>query len=113
MAWFRARGVARELEARLAAPSGGGACGKAERKWYSDGTGRLKVRVRDLDLPDGTEVSLSVNGHVVAVTTVRSGKLDLDTESENASTVPEAAPGETLAIVYGGEILSSGTFRID
>lgn len=56
-------------EARLLPPAsarGGSSSGKSERKEYGDGEHRLKVRARDLDVPDGTSVEISIAGTAVA-----------------------------------------------
>lgn len=113
MAWFRARRVKQELEARLASPSASNACGKAERKWYTDGSERLKVRVHDLEVPDGSQVSVTIADRKVAMQTAHGGRLDLDIESTSGRTVPEARIGEPLAIECCDEILASGKFEHD
>jgi len=113
MAWFRAQRVKQELEARLASSSASNTRGKAERKWYTDGSERLKVRVHDLDVPDGSQVSVTIADRKVATQTVHGGWLDLDIESNPGRAVPDARMGESLAIECGNEILASGEFAHD
>jgi hypothetical protein len=118
MAWFQARKVTRELEARLIPPptaiiSGGKPRGKAERKWYGDGGERLKLRVSGLDLPDGTPVNLAIASRPVATLAVQSGRLKFDTESQPGQSVPDAREGETITVEQGGIILVSGRFNRD
>jgi hypothetical protein len=121
MAWFRAQKVTRELEARLIPPAtngaggrpGGGPRGKAERKWYGDGGERLKLRVRDFYLPDGTPVTLMIANHPVATLSVQGSRLDFDTESPPGPPVPDVREGEVISIGQGGIILASGRFLPD
>jgi hypothetical protein len=118
MAWFQARKITRELEARMTPPStanttGGKPGGKAERKWYGDGGERLKLHVSGLDLPDGTPVKLAIASRPVATLAVQRGRLKFDTESPPGQSVPEAREGETIAVEQGGIILVSGRFNRD
>jgi hypothetical protein len=118
MAWFQARKVTRELEARLIPPptaiiSGGKPGGKAERKWYGDGGERLKLRVSGLDLPGGTPFNLAIASRPVATLAVQSGRLKFDTESQSGQSVPDAREGETITVEQGGIILVSGRFNRD
>ena len=113
MAWFRAKTVKQELEARLASPSTGNARGKAERKWYGDGSERLKLRAYDMDVADGSQVSVTIAGRQVAMQIIHGGQLEFDVESGPGLTVPDARVGEILAIEYGDEILVSGEFQYD
>ena len=121
MSWFRARKVTRELEAKLMPPSTASAGatprgmphGKAERKWYGDGGERLKLRVRDLGLPDGTSVTLAIASRPVATLSVQTGRLKFDAECPPGQSVPEARQGEIITVEQGGDILVSGKFHCD
>ena len=113
MAWFQARQVNRELEARFASPSGGGARGKAERKWYANGAERFRLRARGLEAPDGATASVTIAGRTVTVRIVRDSKLEFEIESGSGQAVPETVPGDTITIEYAGEGLASGVFQVD
>ena len=90
------------MEARLASPSAGNARGKAERKWYGDGSERLELRARGLDVSDGLQVSVTIAGRQVATQIIRAGDLEFNVESGPGLTVPDARIGEILGIECGG-----------
>ncbi len=97
----------------MSSSSASNACGKAERKWYGDGSERLKLHVRDLGVPDGSQVSVTIASRQVTTLAIHGGRLEFNVESSLGLTVPDAQIGEILAIEYGGEILVSGEFQYD
>lgn len=115
MGLFGFHKVLEEKEARLrpsASVQGGSSSGKSERKRYSDGEERLKVRARDLDVPDGTEVEISIAGAVVAGARAEDGRIRLDLSSRRQS-VPVVADGDVIQLAVSGRPLLEGTFRPD
>lgn len=117
MSFFSVRKVCEEAEAKLAPVPGrnevAGAKAKIERKRYGDGSHRLKVRVRDLPLPDGAALTLMIAGKVAAELHVKNGRARLDIESEDSKRVPPAEPGNAVELRVDNAVILSGKFYAD
>jgi hypothetical protein len=113
MGWLGFRRIDRELEARLAPPATGNASGKAERKWYRDGGERLKLRVRNLEVPDGAEVTVLIADRPLSALRVHGGRAKLDLEATSGADIPLVRLGETLVIEWDGKALLHGDFHED
>ena len=108
------RRVLHELEARLippVAPAQPRAEGKLERKEYGDGTERLKISVRGLDVPDGSTALVAVEGSTVTQFDIWRGAGRADTRTVSA--LPEMRAGQVVEVQVAGAILLSGTLRVD
>jgi len=110
------RRVLRELEARLIPPAAAArsrANGKLERKEYGDGTERLKISVRGLDVPDGSTALVAVEGSPVTQFDIWRGAGRSDTQTATPSALPEMRVGQVVEVQVAGEIRLSGTLRVD
>ena len=105
--------VQRELEAKLRPSESASGRGKLERKWYADGSEKLTVRVRGLDLPDGTALQVHLSERAVATLDIANGSGILRLESGNGPPVPVAEDGETVRILLDGAVLLTGILRPD
>lgn len=71
----------------------------------------LEARVRQINLPTGTQLTVQING-----TTVGSMFLESDREarlrlrSDRGETVPVVVPGDTTQVLHNGSVILSGTF---
>ena len=71
----------------------------------------LEVRVRQINLPPGTSLSVLVdNGAVGSLTLENNGEGRLRLRSDNGQTVPPVIVGSTIQIRNGGATILSGTF---
>ncbi|MDH3702492.1 MAG: hypothetical protein OEU46_14375 [Alphaproteobacteria bacterium] len=105
--------MTRELEAKLRSADGGAGRGKVERKWYADGGEKLTVRMRGLDLPDGTAVAVYFGDRAVAVLEIGKGAGHLRLESDDNIAVPAADDGEIARVLHNDVLLLSGKFQLD
>ncbi|MEQ1643720.1 MAG: FG-GAP-like repeat-containing protein, partial [Pyrinomonadaceae bacterium] len=71
----------------------------------------LEVRVRQVNLPIGTSLSVVVNGNSVGSMSVQSGgEGRLRLRSDNGQTVPVVTSGSTISVRNGSATILSGTF---
>lgn len=70
----------------------------------------LEVRVRQVNLPGGTTLTVFVDGVAVGAMTVQSSEAELRLRSDNGQSVPAVVVGSTIAINAGGTTILSGTF---
>ncbi len=71
----------------------------------------LEVRVRQVNLPIGTPLSVVVNGNSAGSMSVQSGgEGRLRLRSDNGQTVPVITAGSTIAVRNGSATILSGTF---
>ena|SRR5690348_1187064 len=75
---------------------------------------RLNVEVENVNLPDGTMLTVSVT-HMGVTTmvgsiTLRSGFGELELDSQDGDTVPAIAKGDMIAVSQGATGILSGTF---
>ena len=101
------RGQTLEL---LVAVASGERIGKLERKRYGDGTQRLKVGVRKLELAGRVTLLAKVAGRTIAevLVTEGSGKFD-----EEGVSVPELTAGETVELYHGDVVVAFGKLELD
>lgn len=115
MRLFGFRKVVQEKEAHLVPPAsarGGSSSGRSERKTYGDGEERLKVRARELGVPDGTPVEISIAEIAVAEIPAEGGRVRLDRSGGDGS-VPVVDDGDVIRLSASGRTLLEGTFRPD
>ena len=108
------RRIVEDYECRLAPPdpavSGPGATGKAERERFANGDEEMEVRVRKLDLPDGIQLDVLLNGGNVGGIEVQKGRGEIILDSRKRAGVPKVAAGDRIAVLRGGTPLLEGTF---
>ncbi|MDH3667206.1 MAG: hypothetical protein OEN23_09795 [Paracoccaceae bacterium] len=112
MSWFRMRRVREELEARLTGPDGR-ARGKLERKWYADGGGSVKLRLRETGMPDGTAVILRIEGITALGAEIADGGLRIEREDAADQPLPDALEGDLVEVLSDGAVLASGRLTRD
>jgi hypothetical protein len=101
-----------ELFAALSGPVLNGVLprGFAEFEVHSSRT-ELEVRVRNVNLPIGTSLSVVVNNNPVGtLILVNSGEGELKLRSDRGQTVPAVIVGSTISITNGADTILSGTF---
>lgn len=117
MVAFGFRRVEAQFEARLTPvagrPQGAGAEGKIERKRYTGGAERLKLRCRGIGLPDGSRLTLMIAGQAVADLGVNGGRVRLDIDGAAPGAVPEVRAGDFAELCVDGKAIVQGGFRRD
>jgi hypothetical protein len=115
MALFRR--IVEDYEARLAPPgptaAPDAASGKAEHERFEDGEIQFEVRGRGLDLADGTELDIRLNGELVARTSVSRGRASLRLSTRTGDPVPRVRAGDRLDLAHRGIVLLVGSFDPD
>lgn len=101
-----------EIFAGLSGPTLNGAVptGYAAYEVHSSRT-ELEVRVRQVNLPIGTSLTVAVNGTAAGTISLQSGgEGRLRLRSDNGQTVPVVIPGTPITVNNGGATIMSGTF---
>jgi hypothetical protein len=70
----------------------------------------LEVRIRQINLPAGTSLSVTVDNTVVGQMTVSDGEARLRLRTDNGQTVPVVTAGSTIIIKNAGATILSGVF---
>ena len=70
----------------------------------------LEVRVRQINLPNGTMLTVAVNNAVAGQMFVSSNEGRLRLRSDNGQNVPVVTPGSTITVTNGAATILSGTF---
>ena len=111
------RHITFQLEARLTGKAKGFFSskpkGKLERKSYQDGGERLKIKVGNLKLQDGDDITVRVDEKELAVISVKNGRAKFDEEYDDASLFPPLEAGETVSVSAGGNVVLSGELYVD
>lgn len=111
------RRIVEDYEAKLVPahpPRGGdGARGKAEWERYGNDDEELSVRVRNIELPDGTSLDVFLSGGSVGHITLRGGRGSLKIESRKGEGVPRVVEGSTLTVSLESAKVLEGTFVPD
>ncbi|MFT5400607.1 MAG: hypothetical protein ACI822_002436 [Gammaproteobacteria bacterium] len=110
------RKIDHQLEAKLKGGSGGiffTPSGKLERKSYADGGERLKINLKNLDLSDESEATVSVDGVEVVRLMVIDGKAKYDQEVTNKQFFTSFQEGQTVKVFTRGSLFLSGSLKVD
>lgn len=114
---MRIRSISTELEAKLRGTRDANLftkCrGKIEHKTYGDGTHRLKITLRDVPLPDGSNLDARIEQRVIGTIKVRSNQGRLDLESPNPGAVPHMREGDVIQLYYQNNLVAQGELRHD
>lgn len=70
----------------------------------------LEVRLRQINLPAGTSLGVTVDGIAVGQMTISDGEARLRLRTDNGQTVPTVTAGSTIVIRNGGSTILSGVF---
>lgn len=107
---MRLRSVLREIETHFhPVQPGSRVHGKSEWKQYGDGTYRFKISIRDIRLPDGSQVELWRDDSWIMNLPVQNNRARVDLENEHGSGIPIVAADQVLQIRSGETILAEGT----
>ena len=106
--------VRTELEAKLIAvdESMQETKGKLEQKSYSDNE-RLKISVKGLICPDGTNASVLADGIEISNFVIIRGKGKVDIESKNGFSIPNLELGQQIEISIDGNVILKGVLVKD
>jgi hypothetical protein len=111
---MRIRNVLQEFEAHFhAVQPGSKVRGKSEWKHYDDGTYRFKISIRDIPLPDGSQVDLWRDGSWLMRLTVQNKKTKVDLENDSGSGIPAILAGQLLQIRSGEIVLAEGKYEAE
>lgn len=111
---IRFRAVLQELEAHFhPIQPGSNVRGKSEWKHYSDGTYRFKLSIRDISLPNNSEIDIWRDGSWLMRLTVQNGKANVDMENDSRSGIPALKAGQVLQIKHGDVLLAEGQYRAE
>ena len=114
MALFRR--IVEDYEARLAPPAATGGkhgSGKAEHERFEDGEVQFEVRGRGLELAEGAELQVRLNGEEVARVVVRRGGTSLRLSNRKGHTIPVVRAGDRLEVTHRGLVVLAGSFQPD
>ena len=87
--------------------------GELERKTYADGEELLEIVFRGAKVPDGSAVSVVIDGKHVCDVEVRRGRGRLELSSLHGHEIPRVGSGDIAEIQFDGQSLLRGTFRPD
>jgi hypothetical protein len=112
---MRIRSVLEEFEVKLQPlpmdnSAASSARGKGEWKTYEGGSRQCKLSISNLNLPEGTELQLTVNGRIIGEMTVERDSARFRRETERGEFVPHVQADQMLQIVWDGKAILEGTF---
>lgn len=114
---MKIRRIVEDYEAKLvpsgATHIGSRAKGKAEWEAYGDGGEQLSIRIRNIELAEGTIVDVLLSGGQIGQITVVGNLGELRITSENAGAVPPVRDGDTITVALQGSELLTGVFVPD
>ena len=111
---MRIRNVVQEFEAHFyPVQPDSSVRGKSEWKQYGDGTYRFKISIRDIPLPDGSQVDLWRDGSWLMSIPVQNRKAKVDLENDSRSGIPAISAGQVLQIRSGKIVLAEGQYEAE
>ena len=111
---MRLRTVLQEFEAHFhPTQTGSKVHGKSEWKQYGDGTYRLKISIRGIPLPDGSQIDLWRDGSWVMSLSVQNHRARIDLENDSGSGIPAIKAGQVMQIKSGPDILAEGKYEAE
>jgi hypothetical protein len=111
---MRFRTVLQEFEAHFhPVQPGSNVRGKSEWKHYGDGTYRFKISIRDIPLPDHSEIDLWRDGHWMMRLSVQSNKAKVDLENDSGSGIPSIKAGQVVQVKFGETVLAEGKYETE
>ena len=115
MAGFRR--IVEDYEARLAPGAAGvrgsGGGGKVEHERFDDGEVQFELRVHGLQIADGSQLEVRLNGAVVATTDVDTGRSSLRLSNRKGHEIPVVRAGDRLEVAHRSVVLLEGIFQPD
>jgi hypothetical protein len=111
---MRCRTVLQEFEAHLhPVQPGSNVHGKSEWKHYGDGTDRFKISLRELSLPDNSDIDLWRDGQWMMRLSVKDSRAKLDIENDNGSGIPTIKAGQVFQVKSGETVLAEGKYEVE
>jgi hypothetical protein len=111
---MRIRNVLSEFEAHLrSAEPGSRVHGKSEWKHYGDHTYRFRISIREIPLPDQSNIDLWLDGQWIMRLRVEHNKVKADLENDNGSGIPAIKAGQVLQIKSGEVVLAEGKYEAE
>lgn len=100
-----------ELQAQLSGPDLNGAQPQGEAQYEADSdSAQFEMDVEDVNLDDGTQLNVNLNGTAFATVTVADQGVELDLETDNGDTVPTMQSGDVISLTdANGNTIASGT----
>ena len=87
--------------------------GEVERELYSDGNAALKLRFSGTLLPEGSTVSLVINGYKIDDFQVFEGRVYEKIETSSGRTIPSVKTGDRVEVLFENTAILAGTFYQD
>ena len=87
--------------------------GKAEWEKFANGDEEFEVRVRNVDLPDGTTLDVLLSGGLIGRIELDGNYGELILESRKGVGVPRVHEGYKIAVTHLGTPLLEGAFVVD
>ena len=111
---MRFRSVLQEFEAHFhPVEPGSNVRGKSEWKYYGDGTYRFKISLRDIPLPDNSEIDLWRDGHWMLRLPVKNNRAKVDLENDSGSGTPAIKAGQVLQVKSIETVLAEGRYKVE
>ena len=111
---MRLRTVLQEFEAHFhPVQPGSNVRGKSEWKHYGDGTYRFKISIRDIPLPDRSDIDLWRGGQWMMRLSVQNNKARVDIENDSGSGIPAIKARQVLQIKSGDTVLAEGKYEAE
>ena len=87
--------------------------GEVERELFGDGNIELEIKFNGTNIPDGSLVTLIINGSRIEDFKVRRGSVYEKINSKSGATIPPVKAGDTAEIMFDGTSILAGTFYLD
>ena len=87
--------------------------GEVERELYSDGNASLKLRFSGTLLPEGSMVTLVINGYKIDEFQVFEGRVYQKIETSSGRTIPSVKAGDSVEVIFDDTAILTGTFYQD
>lgn len=111
---MRIRTVLEECEAHFhPIQPGSNLRGKSEWKHYGDGSYRFKISIREIALPDKSQIELWRDGTWLMRATVQNKTVKVDLENDSGSGIPAIKVGQILQIRHGDVLLAKREFNAE
>lgn len=114
---YKLRSVVEDFEAKLESTGANEFSqfgrGEVERELYGDGSAELKIQFSSSNLPDGSIVSLMIDGVHAGDFEVSNGRDYQRIDSQSGRTVPSVKTGDTADVIYDDITILSGIFYPD
>jgi hypothetical protein len=87
--------------------------GKSEWKHYGDGAYRFKISIRDIPLPDDSEIDLWRDNKWLMWLSVQNNKAKVDIENDDSLGIPVIKAGQVMQITSGQDVLAECKYEAE